>query len=104
MIDHIGYEVSDLARSAAFYDAVFRALGGRRMIDSEHAVAYGVNRPSLWIVVRGRPPAAGYGHVALGCTGGRHRSVAIAEHLAARYDSIKEYVVEVVHRDERRPQ
>jgi catechol 2,3-dioxygenase-like lactoylglutathione lyase family enzyme len=69
VIDHIGYEVSDLARSAAFYDAVFRALGGRRMIDSEHAIAYGVNRPSLWIVVRGRPPAPGYGHVALEASG-----------------------------------
>jgi RNase adapter protein RapZ len=41
--------------------------------------------------------------VALGCTGGRHRSVAIAEHLAARYDRSKEYLVEVVHRDVRRP-
>ena len=39
------------------------------MIDSEHAVAYGVNRPSLWIVVRGRPPAPGYGHVALEASG-----------------------------------
>ncbi len=69
MIDHIGFEVSDLARSAAFYDAVFRALGARRMIDSEQAVAYGVNGPSVWIVVRGRPPAPGYGHVALQASG-----------------------------------
>ncbi len=56
MIDHIGFEVSDLQRSARFYDAVFFALGGRRMIDSEHAVAYGINDPQVWIVVRGRPP------------------------------------------------
>jgi RNase adapter protein RapZ len=41
--------------------------------------------------------------VGLGCTGGRHRSVAIAEHLAARYQDSKVYVVEVVHRDEQRP-
>ena len=41
MIDHVGFEVSDLARSARFYDAVFFALGVRRMIDSEHAIAYG---------------------------------------------------------------
>jgi UPF0042 nucleotide-binding protein len=41
--------------------------------------------------------------VALGCTGGRHRSVAIAEHLAERYGESKEYVVEVVHRDVKRP-
>ena len=34
MIDHVGFEVTDLPRSARFYDAVFFALGSRRMIDS----------------------------------------------------------------------
>ncbi len=65
MIDHIGLEVADLARSARFYDAVCYALGVRRMVASEHAIAYGVNAPQLWIVVRGRPPGPGYGHLAL---------------------------------------
>jgi len=37
--------------------------------------------------------------IAIGCTGGRHRSVAIAEHLATRYEQMREYVVEVMHRD-----
>jgi RNase adapter protein RapZ len=37
--------------------------------------------------------------VAIGCTGGRHRSVAIASHLAARYNQEPEYLVHVVHRD-----
>jgi UPF0042 nucleotide-binding protein len=37
--------------------------------------------------------------VAVGCTGGRHRSVAIAEHLAARYRDRDDLWVEVVHRD-----
>lgn len=69
MLDHIGFEVSDLRRSARFYDAVFFSLGARRMLDSEHAVAYGINGPELWIVVRGRPPGPGYGHVALRATG-----------------------------------
>ncbi|MGO9822872.1 MAG: RNase adapter RapZ [Solirubrobacteraceae bacterium] len=41
--------------------------------------------------------------VAIGCTGGRHRSVAIAEHLARRYDDASGYLVEVVHRDVTRP-
>ena len=41
--------------------------------------------------------------VAIGCTGGRHRSVAIAQHLAARYASTKDYLVEVAHRDVERP-
>ncbi len=47
MIDHVGIEVSDLARSAAFYDAVFFALGVRRMHESEHAIAYGVTRADV---------------------------------------------------------
>jgi UPF0042 nucleotide-binding protein len=37
--------------------------------------------------------------VAIGCTGGRHRSVAIARHLAARYAPSGDYLVEVVDRD-----
>jgi UPF0042 nucleotide-binding protein len=37
--------------------------------------------------------------VAIGCTGGRHRSVAIAEHLAAVFRDRPEYFVEVQHRD-----
>jgi len=41
--------------------------------------------------------------VAIGCTGGRHRSVAIAEHLGERYGGEENYLVEVVHRDVRRP-
>jgi catechol 2,3-dioxygenase-like lactoylglutathione lyase family enzyme len=69
MIDHVGFEVSDMTRSARFYDAVFFALGARRIHDSEHAIAYGLNGPQFWIVVRGRAPGPGYGHVALHASG-----------------------------------
>jgi UPF0042 nucleotide-binding protein len=41
--------------------------------------------------------------VAIGCTGGRHRSVAIAEHLAERYRDDGDYLIEVSHRDAGRP-
>jgi UPF0042 nucleotide-binding protein len=37
--------------------------------------------------------------VAIGCTGGRHRSVAIAEHLAATFREREQFFVEVAHRD-----
>lgn len=37
--------------------------------------------------------------IAIGCTGGRHRSVAIALHLAERYAGQSGYVVDVLHRD-----
>jgi UPF0042 nucleotide-binding protein len=41
--------------------------------------------------------------IAIGCTGGRHRSVAIANHLAGRYAEAQEYRIEVAHRDADRP-
>jgi len=37
--------------------------------------------------------------IGIGCTGGRHRSVAIAEHLTDRYREQGEYLLDVVHRD-----
>jgi catechol 2,3-dioxygenase-like lactoylglutathione lyase family enzyme len=82
MIDHVGFEVSDLRRCARFYDAVFFSLGGRRMHESEHAVAYGVNSPIVWFVVRGRAPAPGYGHVALQASGKAAVDAAYAVGLA----------------------
>ncbi len=82
MIDHVGFEVSDLGRSAGFYDAVFFALGARRMFESEHAIAYGINEPLVWFVVRGRPPGSGYGHLALQASGKAAVDAAYASGLA----------------------
>jgi len=69
MFDHVGFEVSDLARSAAFYDAVMHRIGGRRMHESDAAIAYGRTRASLWIVARGRATSPAFGHVALTAAG-----------------------------------
>jgi catechol 2,3-dioxygenase-like lactoylglutathione lyase family enzyme len=80
LIDHVGFEVSDLERSGRFYDAILYALGARRMFESAHAIAYGVNGPDVWIVVRGRAPAPGYGHLALRASG---RAAVDAAHAAA---------------------
>jgi RNase adapter protein RapZ len=41
--------------------------------------------------------------IGIGCTGGRHRSVVIAEHLAGIYAERGEYLVDVVHRDIDKP-
>jgi UPF0042 nucleotide-binding protein len=41
--------------------------------------------------------------VGVGCTGGRHRSVVIAEHLAEVYADSDGYLVDVVHRDIDKP-
>jgi UPF0042 nucleotide-binding protein len=41
--------------------------------------------------------------IGIGCTGGRHRSVVIAEHLASVYGERGDYLVDVVHRDVDKP-
>jgi UPF0042 nucleotide-binding protein len=41
--------------------------------------------------------------VGIGCTGGRHRSVVIAEHLSRIYDVRDDLLVDVVHRDVQKP-
>jgi catechol 2,3-dioxygenase-like lactoylglutathione lyase family enzyme len=79
IVDHVGLEVADLERSAAFYDAVLFALGRRRAFTSPQAIAWGDNRPELWIVARGNPPAPGWGHLALRAVG---RSAVDAAHGA----------------------
>ena len=41
--------------------------------------------------------------IGIGCTGGRHRSVVVAEHLARLYGEGGAYLVDVVHRDIDKP-
>jgi RNase adapter protein RapZ len=41
--------------------------------------------------------------VGIGCTGGRHRSVVIAEHLARLYEERGDHLIDVVHRDIDKP-
>ena len=41
--------------------------------------------------------------IGIGCTGGRHRSVVIAERLAREYERRGEFLVDVVHRDVQNP-
>jgi UPF0042 nucleotide-binding protein len=41
--------------------------------------------------------------VGIGCTGGRHRSVVIAEHLAHLYENRGDFLIDVVHRDVAKP-
>jgi catechol 2,3-dioxygenase-like lactoylglutathione lyase family enzyme len=82
MIDHVGFEVADLPRCMRFYDAVFFALGARRMFESEHAVGYGINWPLIWFSARGLAPAPGYGHLALQASGKAAVDAAYAAGLA----------------------
>jgi catechol 2,3-dioxygenase-like lactoylglutathione lyase family enzyme len=78
VIDHVGYEVRDLTSSARFYDAVFFALGARRLHATEQAIAYGTVEPQFWLTARNQP-APLYGHVALRAIG---RAAVDAAHAA----------------------
>jgi catechol 2,3-dioxygenase-like lactoylglutathione lyase family enzyme len=68
VLDHVLLGVSDLDRSAAFYDAVFFALGARRMPAGDGDLAWGVDGAVLEIAASEMRPA-GAGHVALRAAG-----------------------------------
>ncbi|HEY6473084.1 MAG TPA: VOC family protein [Acidimicrobiales bacterium] len=42
MLAHVSIQCADFDRSAAFYDAVLAPLGGRRMMEVDDAIGYGV--------------------------------------------------------------
>ena len=89
------------------YESTLRPLTGRDQaivdfIDREGRLAefYALLEPLLDYLL-GQYVAEGKSYlvVAIGCTGGRHRSVAIAEHLAERYGRRDDVLVAVTHRD-----
>lgn len=50
MLDHVSIQCTDLAVSAAFYDAVLAPLGGRRIMDFGEVIGFGVPpMPDFWI-------------------------------------------------------
>lgn len=83
MFDHVSFEVADLERSAAFYDAVLARLGIRRLHESPAAVAYGRVDVRFWLVARGRVPGPTFGHVAFEAVGRAAVDAAHASGLAA---------------------
>ncbi|HXW38643.1 MAG TPA: VOC family protein [Acidimicrobiales bacterium] len=50
MIDHLSLQCSDVAASAAFYDAALAPLGVSRIVDFGEVVGYGrPPRPQFWL-------------------------------------------------------
>ena len=50
MIDHLGIQVADFDKAAAFYDAVLAPLGGKRIMEPvPGVVGYGTAFPNFWI-------------------------------------------------------
>jgi len=68
VIDHVGYEVSDLAISGRFYDALFFALGVRRLHENHYVIGWGTTEPVFWLTARAAPAPA-YGHIAFRAAG-----------------------------------
>jgi catechol 2,3-dioxygenase-like lactoylglutathione lyase family enzyme len=92
VLDHVALEVADLDRSARFYDALMRPLGGRRIVDSADGIGYGRDRPELWLMPRAAAragngaangAASARGHIAIAAAGRRAVDAAHAAGLAA---------------------
>jgi catechol 2,3-dioxygenase-like lactoylglutathione lyase family enzyme len=70
MIDHVGFEVSDIKRSKAFYEAALEPLGVKVVMEFEGAIGFGKEtergpNPYFWLQARGRAAVSG-AHVAFG--------------------------------------
>lgn len=89
-----------------FWVPELRKLTGRDAVVRDYVMADATTESFLamaeglisWSVVRARASKRAAWHVAIGCTGGRHRSVAVAEELARRIDGENLHIV-VNHRD-----
>ena len=63
MIDHVSIPVSDLGRSAAFYDALLAPLGMQRIAERPRTIGFGKRYPELWLNLReGTTQPEGSGH------------------------------------------
>ncbi len=49
MLHHVLLEVSDLERSASFYDSLLAPLGWRRHFDEDRTVGWGIAKPVFFI-------------------------------------------------------
>ncbi|WP_315797636.1 VOC family protein [Bradyrhizobium sp. SZCCHNRI3043] len=83
MIDHISVGVSDLARSAQFYERALAPLGLTRLVERPSTVGYGKTYPEFWINLRpamARVPADTGSHL---CFRARSTAEVDAFHAAA---------------------
>jgi catechol 2,3-dioxygenase-like lactoylglutathione lyase family enzyme len=60
MLHHVLLEVSDLDRSASFYDALFAPLGWRRHFEDDGTIGWGIAKPVFFIADH-HEPQPGFG-------------------------------------------
>src|ERR1700691_3851413 len=81
MIDHISLQCSDVAKSAAFYDAVLAPIGGVRVMDFGDVIGFGAPpMPDFWIGARTTGEGFRESHVAFSAP---DRAAVDAFHVAA---------------------
>jgi catechol 2,3-dioxygenase-like lactoylglutathione lyase family enzyme len=50
MLDHLAIQCADVSASAAFYDTVLAPLGGKRILEFEDVIGFGVPpMPDFWL-------------------------------------------------------
>ncbi len=68
MIDHVSVAVSDLDKSARFYELVLAPLGLSRLVTRPATIGFGKSYPEFWINLRAGMAPVGQGsgmHIAL---------------------------------------
>ncbi|PIW28611.1 MAG: lyase [Rhodospirillales bacterium CG15_BIG_FIL_POST_REV_8_21_14_020_66_15] len=83
MIDHVSIAVSDLARSAAFYEAALAPLGLARLVERPRTVGFGKRYPEFWLNARPGMAKVADGTGAHICLRARTTDAVVAFHAAA---------------------
>lgn len=68
MLHHVLLEVSHLARSASFYDAVLTPIGWRRHEVSSEEIGWGMAKP-VFLISDAHPPRPGFGVITFAAPG-----------------------------------
>jgi catechol 2,3-dioxygenase-like lactoylglutathione lyase family enzyme len=83
MIDHISVGVSDLERSARFYEATLATLGLSRLVTRPATIGFGKKYPEFWINLRERMARVEEGSGSHICLRARSTDEVDAFHAAA---------------------
>jgi catechol 2,3-dioxygenase-like lactoylglutathione lyase family enzyme len=83
MIDHISVGVSDLERSARFYEATLATLGLSRLVTRPATIGFGKSYPEFWINLRAGMPNVAPGSGTHICLRARSTADVDAFHAAA---------------------
>lgn len=83
MIDHVSVGVRDLARAAAFYEAVLATIGYAALERRPATIGFGKSYPDFWINLRPDMASLAAGHGGHACFRARSQEVVDAFHAAA---------------------